>query len=234
MATGSNTSYHYEEAPASALSRHSISFNSSAVNSTWDLISAGNVYGMNGSASMIMPMSSNSAVLSDSRLSQAGTSSGSLGPDGTLGLNHDTGLAVEWSAEEQYMLERSLDKYKNEPRIMKYIRIAATLPDKTVRDVALRCQWMARKRRKHEEVYSGKKVSSRKDKSVESCLNPSLSVAQPFNTHTHSPLMQQFGVSGVTPSEASCDSFKHFLRQNLDTFDQISANMSTYKVNFCR
>ena len=34
-------------------------------------------------------------------------------------------------------------RYANEPGIMKYIKIAATLPDKTVRDVAMRCQWMA-------------------------------------------------------------------------------------------
>jgi hypothetical protein len=34
-------------------------------------------------------------------------------------------------------------RYANEPGIMEYIKIAATLPDKTVRDVAMRCQWMA-------------------------------------------------------------------------------------------
>ena len=28
-----------------------------------------------------------------------------------LGLKHDTGLAVEWSLEEQYKLEQGLDKY---------------------------------------------------------------------------------------------------------------------------
>lgn len=33
-------------------------------------------------------------------------------------------------------------RYADEPSIMKYIKIAATLPDKTVRDVALRCRWM--------------------------------------------------------------------------------------------
>lgn len=33
-------------------------------------------------------------------------------------------------------------RYANEPNIMKYIKIAASLPDKTVRDVAMRCRWM--------------------------------------------------------------------------------------------
>ena len=33
-------------------------------------------------------------------------------------------------------------RYGSEPSIMKYIKIAAILRDKTVRDVALRCRWM--------------------------------------------------------------------------------------------
>jgi hypothetical protein len=32
-------------------------------------------------------------------------------------------------------------RYVNEQGIMKYIKIAASLPNKTVRDVAMRCQW---------------------------------------------------------------------------------------------
>lgn len=34
------------------------------------------------------------------------------------------------------------DRFANEPRILKYIKIAATLRDKTVRDVAMRCRWI--------------------------------------------------------------------------------------------
>lgn len=33
-------------------------------------------------------------------------------------------------------------RYAEEPSIMRYIKIAALLPDKTVRDVALRCRWL--------------------------------------------------------------------------------------------
>lgn len=33
-------------------------------------------------------------------------------------------------------------RYADEPSIMRYIKIAAMLRDKTVRDVALRCRWM--------------------------------------------------------------------------------------------
>jgi hypothetical protein len=34
-------------------------------------------------------------------------------------------------------------RYAREPTIMKYIKIAAMLPTRTIRDVALRCQWAA-------------------------------------------------------------------------------------------
>lgn len=33
-------------------------------------------------------------------------------------------------------------RFADEPSIMRYVKIAATLRDKTVRDVALRCRWM--------------------------------------------------------------------------------------------
>lgn len=43
-------------------------------------------------------------------ISQAGTSSPSFLIDTVPGLKHDTGLAVEWSVEEQYKLEEGLIK----------------------------------------------------------------------------------------------------------------------------
>ncbi|KAL6568786.1 hypothetical protein OROHE_003527 [Orobanche hederae] len=58
-------------------------------------------------------------------------------------LKHDTGLAAEWSIDEQLKLEEGLARCANEPSSMlRYIKIAASLHNKTVRDVALRCRWM--------------------------------------------------------------------------------------------
>ncbi|KAL6567918.1 hypothetical protein OROGR_001586 [Orobanche gracilis] len=108
------------------------------------------------------------------------------------GLKHDTGLAVEWSVDEQYKLEQGLAKYANEPiicvfpasicryanepNIMRYIKIAASLQDKTVRDVALRCRWITRKRIKPEDQSVGKKVKDHKDE-LESALKNIMSSA---------------------------------------------------------
>jgi hypothetical protein len=58
------------------------------------------------------------------------------------GVKQEAALVMDWSVEEQYVLENGLAKLKDEPKISKYVKIAATLPDKTVRDVALRCRWM--------------------------------------------------------------------------------------------
>ena len=33
-------------------------------------------------------------------------------------------------------------RFKDEPQVTKYVKIASTLPDKSVRDVAMRCKWM--------------------------------------------------------------------------------------------
>lgn len=41
-----------------------------------------------------------------------------------------------------FILNFCMYSYADEPNIMKYIKIAAVLHDKTVRDVAMRCRWM--------------------------------------------------------------------------------------------
>ncbi|KAL6566273.1 hypothetical protein OROGR_001888 [Orobanche gracilis] len=62
--------------------------------------------------------------------------------DPVPGLKHDTGLAAEWSIDEQLKLEEGLARCANEPSMLRYIKTAASLRNKTVRDVALRCRWM--------------------------------------------------------------------------------------------
>ncbi|KAM6567348.1 hypothetical protein CsatA_026476 [Cannabis sativa] len=168
MATESNAGYHCEETFSSALNRHAISFQSGAINSTCEMLPMGNFYAVNSSAAatpagMVFSGSSSSIISNNPVISQAGSSSsGSLLLDSVPGLKHDAGLAVEWSVEEQCKLERGLVEYASEPSIMKYIKIAAILRDKTVRDVALRCRWMMRKRRKPDDLILGKKLNNRK------------------------------------------------------------------------
>lgn len=79
-------------------------------------------------------------------------------PRPLLQLLHDIGPDLEWSSSEQAILTENLTKFSNESSNMsKYLKIAALLPDKTVRDVALRCHWLSKNedaKRKAEELAS--------------------------------------------------------------------------------
>ncbi|KAJ9709563.1 hypothetical protein PVL29_001173 [Vitis rotundifolia] len=245
MAAESNTGFHLQNL-GSAMNRHAISFQSGAINSTSEMIPMASYFGVTNTAGMIMPGNSN-IINNNPVITQAGNSSGSLLLDSVPGLKHDTGLAVEWSVEEQYRLEEGLVKYvpcsrfADEPSIMRYIKIAATLRDKTVRDVALRCRWMTRKRRKQEEHNMGKKVNIRKDKLVESSSKAIIPSAPPLDVATYSLMMQHMDQNEHLPCEVSAlnDTAKHLLEQNAQVFNQITANLSTFKLQdnidlFCR
>lgn len=111
MAAESNTGFHREENFGSAMNRHAISFQSGAINCTSEMIPMSNYFGMNSTGDMLFPGSSSNVINNNPVISQAGNSSvSSLVLDSVPGLKHDTGLAVEWSVEEQYKLEDGLVK----------------------------------------------------------------------------------------------------------------------------
>ncbi|KAF8703576.1 hypothetical protein HU200_032391 [Digitaria exilis] len=83
-------------------------------------------------------------------------------------LRHDPGLAREWSPEEQATLDELLAKYASDAPVIRYAKIAMKLPEKTVRDVALRCRWMNVRykkesgKRKKEDHNSSRKSKDKK------------------------------------------------------------------------
>ncbi|KAG6425589.1 hypothetical protein SASPL_116030 [Salvia splendens] len=230
--------------------------------------------------------------------SAAGPSSSSSSPlllDSVPGLKHDTGLAVEWSVEEQYKLEEGLAKsiiypqfavifmareecrcqmlgrleiggsglesrdnellmydtelhfvryeagyeysvYAHEPYILQYIKIAASLQDKTVRDVALRCRWMMRKRRKQQDLSFGKKMKEGKvalvsqNKLMEASLKNKVSSAPPLNLPAYSLPSNHHNQSEYIFSGVLSYGVGHLLEENNHAFGQISTNLSTLKV----
>lgn len=123
MAMESNSGFVHDETFGYAMNRHAISFQSGAINSSSEMIPMGNYFSAEPNMSMSMSMgmgmgmmfspNSGQAMLNHNPvISQAGNSSGaSLLLDSVPGLKHDTGLAVEWSVEEQYKLEEGLVKY---------------------------------------------------------------------------------------------------------------------------
>ncbi|KAB2090426.1 hypothetical protein ES319_A03G122700v1 [Gossypium barbadense] len=224
----SNTGFYYHgDGLGSILNRHGISFQSAGIDSSSEMIPMSGYF---ASLPTILPGNS-SAITSSPALIQPGNSSGSpLLLDSISGQKHEAGFAVEWSIDEQYILEDSLEKYKDEPSIMKYIKIAATLPDKTVRDVALRCRWMQRKRRKPEELNAGKKVNSRKGKLVESSSKVNMPSALPQNMAGYPLMMHHLDQNGRMSSEGINGTVIHLLKQNSQAFSQITSNLSAFKL----
>ncbi|VVA90889.1 unnamed protein product [Arabis nemorensis] len=142
------------------------------------------------------------------------------------GIKPEAALVMDWSVEEQYVLENALAKLKDEPRISKYVKIAAALPDKTVRDVALRCRWMTRKRRKREENSAGKNISNRKVVDTSPELNMLSNVPQQNALY----LMNNMCHSTRMPFEGLSDAVMDLLHQNAQAFSQISYNLSAFKL----
>ncbi|KAF1899165.1 hypothetical protein Lal_00019287, partial [Lupinus albus] len=234
MSSESNTGFHCEDID-SALNRHAISFQSGAMtmsNHLSQMVPMGNYFGLNNISSGMIYSGNSTMINTNPVISQPVNPSGSssLLLDSVPGLKHDTGLAVEWSVEEQYKLEEGLVQYADEPSIMRYIKIAASLPDKTVRDVALRCRWMTRKRRKAEEHNMGKKVNSRKDKPVESASMTNSLSAFPPSMGAYSHISHHMDQSQRILYDGVCDPVKQLIEQNAQAFSQITANLSTYKL----
>ncbi|KAI7724614.1 hypothetical protein M8C21_015475 [Ambrosia artemisiifolia] len=121
-------------------------------------------------------------------------------------------------------------RYADEPSIMKCVKIAATLRDKTVRDVALRCRWMTSKRRKHEELKFGRKFKDKKDKLLEFSSKPSVSSNSTLNVAPFSVTTNNRFQSGGIPLAALSISTRRLLAQNSQVLGQISANISALKL----
>ncbi|OVA01138.1 Protein of unknown function DUF3755 [Macleaya cordata] len=236
MAADSNMGFSHDSILASALNRHSISFQSGAVNSSSGMIPVGNsigvssISGISSSGNSSMNMMNNTSGI----INPGGSSTGGLLYDSASGLKHDLELAVEWSIEEQSKLEEGLVKYAEETSIMRYIKIAATLPEKTVRDVALRCRWMTKKengkRRKPEEHYMGKKMKDRKEKLVESSSKSNVSLPPPLNMNAYSLMAHHMDQNDQISCEVLGGTTRHLLGENIQFLSQIRANLETFKI----
>ncbi|GKB14702.1 homeodomain-like protein [Tanacetum coccineum] len=243
-----DTGFYYQDSSGMNQSQ-GISFQSSAKSSKSEMITLGDFGRMNSAGGMDFSGSSGVVNSSSSVFSGIGNSCDSIVVDSIPELKNRGGLPVEWSVEEQYKLEEALPKYADEPGIIRYVKIAATLRNKTVRDVALRCRWLARKRRKHEELNLWKKSKDKKDKLVESSLKPGLQSASTFNVAPFSVMMNNRVPGDGTHVEAlysfidtmTCIKFieaatrgsiRHLLERNSQVLCQISDNLSALKDNF--
>ncbi|KAK9909270.1 hypothetical protein WJX75_009873 [Coccomyxa subellipsoidea] len=106
---------------------------------------------------------------------QLGENGGAPGPSGQtiLQARGDTAYTTEWDSAEQAALDSALARFPADrhPPLERYVRAAACLPKKNVRDVALRVAWLrataaARKRKMADEANSKKQVRRERGQSI--------------------------------------------------------------------
>ncbi|GKV29177.1 hypothetical protein SLEP1_g38125 [Rubroshorea leprosula] len=159
---------------------------------------------------------------------------GNLAPDcSASSLKLDSGIALEWTAEEQAVLEDGLKKYASEPFISRYAKIAVHLPNKTVRDVALRSRWMTKKeisKRRKEEHNSTRKSRDKRERVSDPSAKPVY-----FGSHTNVPYGS---LSTMIPPNYDDDiSVKamggvtgELLQQNAQAINRISTNLASLEL----
>ncbi|CAM6077141.1 unnamed protein product [Sphagnum tenellum] len=163
------------------------------------------------------------------------TTHGTENNNSTCHLLHDIDLSLDWSSAEQSSLEEGLVKYAGQANnLVKYIKLAALLPEKTVRDVALRCIWITKKedgeRRKVEQQNSSKKTKDKKEKAEAQLTRPLLEVAArvppPMYTPPSTPVDNDDGIS----NDAIGGPTGHLFEHNSQIIGQIRANLAACKL----
>ncbi|KAK3141176.1 hypothetical protein QOZ80_4BG0330440 [Eleusine coracana subsp. coracana] len=241
MAADSSMGFH-QGITTSVYNHHMLSFQSSSdggINGggvTGSMVMAPrNVSGTSSNAGLYL--SPNTGVISNS--SGVGPSRSSSGDvlhgsgTGSPKYKFVTGSPSDWSDQELSILKEGLVRYAREPNIMKYIKIAAMLPKRTIRDVALRCWWSTGKdkRKKLDGFYPGKKIRDMKEKMVTSSQMGNFHMTHANNVTPFSISMQQPNQQCQVPKEAPVvdSATQHLLEENNQLLHQIAANIETFK-----
>lgn len=153
-------------------------------------------------------------------------------PSGTLKARAAAVHNAEWAPHEQAALDQAAVKYPAEryQPFERYVRIAATLPRKGVRDVALRLRWLsqARKRKVSEEGPNSKRL--RRDR----CQSIFASQQKPQNVMGQWPQQQlpmpQLDDHGAQTVGAVGGLVAQLLEANLHILYQYKQNMHQFKV----
>ncbi|KAJ8484207.1 hypothetical protein OPV22_016692 [Ensete ventricosum] len=160
-----------------------------------------------------------------------GNPSNGATPGPAQALKHNPGLSIEWSAEEQTILEEGLSKYASESIIVRYAKIAMELRYKTVRDVALRCRWLSKKennKRRKEDHNLARKSKDKKEKVTDSAKSSGHLGTRPNVPPYALPML---------PVDEDDISYKaiggrtgELLENNAETFTKISANFANLRI----
>ncbi|XP_062227111.1 uncharacterized protein LOC133925230 isoform X2 [Phragmites australis] len=241
MAADSSMGFH-QGITASMYNHHMLSFQSNSGIG----IGGGATDGMVMAPRSVSGTSSNAGLFLSPNTGVIGNASG-VGPSRSLSgdvlrgtgapkYKFVTGSPSDWSDREMGILKEGIVRYAREPNIMKYIKIAAMLPNRTIRDVALRCWWATGKdrRKKPDGFYTGKKIRDMKpiqDKIVASAPLANFHMAPTNSVPPFSISMQHPNQHCQVPKEAPVvdSATQHLLEENIQLLNQIAANIETFK-----
>ncbi|XP_021907170.1 uncharacterized protein LOC110821590 isoform X2 [Carica papaya] len=202
-----------------------------------------------GASGQKIPSSSSTATNSiPVNSSSNGFNSGSgaaAGPDNSqtiAALRHNSGISVEWTSEEQSILEDLLAKDDAKSAVVRYAKIAMQLKNKTIRDVALRCRWMTKKengKRRKDDHNSARKNKDRKEKGTDSLAKSSSQLSTRPNGPSFVPPMVAMDNDDGISFKAIGGVTGELLEQNAQMFNQISANFAAFQIHeninlFCK
>ncbi|MBA0736314.1 hypothetical protein Gogos_009877 [Gossypium gossypioides] len=157
------------------------------------------------------PTANGVAVNSNNSGGNTSTAAAAVSADTQSALRHNPGISLDWTPEEQTMLEDLLVKYTSDSTIVRYAKIAMQLKDKTVREVALRCRWMTEK---------GTDTSAKSTPHLTTRPNGP-SYALPMIPMDNDDGILYEAIGGVTGE---------LFEQNAQMFNQISANFAAFQV----
>ncbi|KAJ0977073.1 hypothetical protein J5N97_012547 [Dioscorea zingiberensis] len=162
-----------------------------------------------------------------------GTAAAGNGSGPGQGLKHNPGLAMEWTQEEQTILEDGLAKFASDPNLLRYAKIAMELQEKTVRDVALRCRWMTKKesgKRRKEDHNLARKSKDKKERATDSSAKPTAHLAARPSAPQYALPMLPVDNDDDISYRAIGGATGQLLEQNMQAFNQIGTNLANYKL----
>lgn len=149
-----------------------------------------------------------------------------------MAMKHNPGISMDWTADEQAILEEGLSKFSTESSIIRYAKIAMQLQNKTVRDVALRCRWMNKKensKRRKEEHNLSRKSKDKKERVTDPSAKSSQYAARSNVPPYAPPMIPMDNDDGISFKEIGGD-IGDLLEQNSDFLNQISVNIAGYQL----
>ncbi|KAH7670881.1 SANT/Myb domain-containing protein [Dioscorea alata] len=134
----------------------------------------------------------------------AGSSEG-----GQQGLQQLPQQVTVWTPDEHRIFTEGLQKYCTDPIVEKYAKIAAALPGKTIRDVALRLKWLMARKERRKRIRDGCHNSVINNNKKERIIYPS---------NSHALQMPHM------PSDDNGDIRRSLFDLNKDIFKKVSEN----------